>query len=205
MPSPPRDRLIRRDRLLMGVGLAVTTILAWAYLLRAAAAMHVMTAGAPAALRMADQRVWGPSDWFGLFAMWTVMMAAMMLPSAAPVVMSVLGVYQGRNDGQAQLASAAFVSGYLAAWTMFSLAASAGQFALHRATLLGADMRVGSAALSGVVLLLAGLYQWLPLKNLCLTHCQAPLDALSRHWREGPGGGFIMGVGSFALDVAGCS
>jgi predicted metal-binding membrane protein len=148
-------------------------------------------------------RVWGLFDWFGLFAMWTVMMAAMMLPSAAPVVMSVLGVYQRRNDRQARLASVAFVSGYLAIWTMFSLAASIAQFTLHRMALLGADMRVGSTAISGVVFLLAGLYQWLPIKNLCLTHCHSPLSTLSRTWREGAGGGGIMGV-RHGLFCVGC-
>src|SRR5205807_1836117 len=78
-----------------------------------------------AAMEMADMRSWGTSDWLRLFVMWTVMMAAMMLPSAAPVILLVLGVYRRRDDPQARVAAMTFVAGYLLAWTTFSAAAAA--------------------------------------------------------------------------------
>ncbi len=147
-----------------------------------------------AAMGMADMRMWGASDWFGLFVMWAVMMVAMMLPSAAPMILLVLGVYRRRDDPQARLAAVMFVAGYVVAWTGFSAVAASLQLVLHRTALLAADMRLSSAWLSGGVLLLVGVYQWLPIKNVCLTHCQSPIGFLSAHWREGAPGGLSMGL-----------
>jgi len=204
MQSPTvLERVVRRDRLLMALGLAATIVLAWAYLLRAAAGMHAMASEAEmhAAMGMTDMRAWGLADWFGLFMMWAIMMIAMMLPSAAPVILLVLGVYRRRVDPQARFAAAAFVAGYLVAWTMFSVAASAAQVGLHRATLLAPDMRLSSSVLSGVLLILVGVYQWLPIKNTCLTHCQSPLAFLTQYWREGTTGGLTLGLrhGTFCV------
>jgi predicted metal-binding membrane protein len=197
------ESVVRRDRLLTGVGLVITVGLAWAYLLRDAAEMQAMAGEARlhAAMGMADPRVWGLQAWFGLFAMWAVMMAAMMLPSAAPVVMLVLGVYRRRNTQQARTATLAFILGYLAVWTGFSLAASVVQLALHRSALVGADMRIVSGTISGLLFLAIGIYQWLPIKRACLTHCQSPLGFLTQHWREGVRGGLEMGLrhGAFCL------
>jgi len=200
------ERIVRRDRLLMAVGLAATVILAWVYLVRAAVGMQAMATEAQmhAAMGMADMHAWGFADWFGLFVMWAIMMVAMMLPSAAPVILLVLGMYRRRVEPQARLAAAAFVAGYLVAWTAFSVAASAAQVALHRATLLAPDMRSSSSALSGAILILAGVYQWLPVKNRCLSHCQSPLGFLSQHWREGTIGGLLLGMRHGAFCVGCC-
>ncbi len=200
------ERMIRRERWLMAVGLAATTALGWAYLARAATSMHAMTIEAQmhAAMGMADMHAWGASAWLGLFAMWSVMMVAMMLPSAAPVILLVLGVYRRRDDRRARLAAVTFAAGYLLAWTTFSAAAAAGQVVLHRAALLADDMSVGSATMSGVILLIAGAYQWLPFKSTCLTHCQSPLGFLSQYWREGATGGLAMGVRHGAFCVGCC-
>src|SRR6476469_6321974 len=113
------EQLMRRDRLLMAFGLAATTLLAWVYLLRATASMAA-EAQMHAAMGMADMTMWGASDWLGLFVMWTVMMVAMMLPSAAPMILLVLAVYRRRGDAQARIASVMFVTGYVLAWTLFS-------------------------------------------------------------------------------------
>jgi predicted metal-binding membrane protein len=197
------EAVVRRDRLLTGLGLAVTILLAWVYLFRDAAEMQAMAGEARmhAAMGMADPRAWGFQAWLGLFAMWAVMMAAMMLPSAAPVVMLVLGVYRRRNTSEARTATVAFVLGYLAVWTGFSVAASIVQLALHRTALVGADMRLVSSTISGLLFVVVGIYQWLPLKRACLTHCQSPLAFLTQHWREGSRGGFEMGLrhGTFCL------
>jgi predicted metal-binding membrane protein len=197
------ESVVRRDRLVTGVGLVITVGLAWAYLLRDAAEMQAMAGEARlhAAMGMADPRVWGFQAWLGLFAMWAVMMAAMMLPSAAPVVMLVLGVYRRRNTQQARSSTLAFILGYLTVWTGFSLAASVVQLALHRAALVGADMRIASGTVSGLLFLAVGIYQWLPIKHACLAHCQSPLGFLTQRWREGARGGLEMGLrhGAFCL------
>ena len=183
-------------------------MLAWVYLLRESAAIDVMAAEARryTAMGMAGMtlRTWGPADWLGLFAMWAVMMVGMMLPSAAPVIMLVLGAYRLRGDSKARMAAVAFVGGYAIVWTTFSAVAALGQLELHRTALLSDDMRLHSVVVSGLLLLIAGVYQWLPIKNRCLVHCQAPLAFLAQRWRPGVGGGFSMGATHGAFCVGCC-
>jgi len=199
------EQLMRRDRALIAFGLAATTLLAWVYLLRATGSMNAMAAEAQmhAAMGMADMRTWGVADWFGLFAMWAIMMVAMMLPSAAPMILLVLAVYRRRGNSQARIAALMFVAGYVLAWTAFSAAAAGLQMILHKTTLMTADMRFSSAALSGTILVIAGIYQWLPIKNMCLSQCQSPLGFLSTRWREGARGGLAMGL-DHGLFCVGC-
>ena len=199
------ERLLRRDRLVIGFGLAVLTVLSWAYLVRMAGGMRsaAVEAEMHAAMGMPGMGAWGVADSVALFLMWAVMMVGMMLPSSAPVILLMLAVYRRRGDRHARLSAAAFVSGYLLAWTMFSLAASAAQVGLHQAALLSPEMASGSATLAGAILLIAGVYQWLPLKNRCLTHCQSPLGFLARHWQEGAKGGLMMGL-RHGISCVGC-
>ena len=203
------ERLIRRDRWWVAFGLAATIALGWIYLFREAAAMNAMAAEARvhAAIGMtgmANMRAWGASDWLALFLMWTVMMTAMMLPSAAPVILLVLASYRRRATPGARLSAFMFIAGYVFTWTTFSAVAASGQMWLHRVALLDDDMSLRSAAVSGVVLLTAGIYQWLPFKNRCLTHCQSPLSFLTQHWREGTGGALSMGARHGAFCVGCC-
>lgn len=166
------EQIIRRDRLTTELGLAAMTLLAWLYLVREAASMQsmAMEARMHAAMGLADMHAWGVADWLALFAMWAVMMAGMMLPSAAPVILLVLPAYRQRGDRRARASSAAFIGGDLLAWTTFSGVAAAVQVGRHRTALLTPGMASGSARLAGAILLMAGVYQWLPVKNMCLTH-----------------------------------
>ena len=202
------ELLIQRDRLWITLGLVTAIVMAWAYLFREAAAMNVMASEVRmhAAMGMAGMtmRTWGGADWLALFIMWAVMMAGMMLPSAAPVILLVLGAYRLRSDSDARLAAVAFVGGYLAVWTSFSAAASLAQWYLHRAAVLNEDMRLRSSLAAGLILILVGVYQWLPIKNRCLVHCQAPLAFLTRHWRRGIDGGLVMGLRHGAYCVGCC-
>jgi predicted metal-binding membrane protein len=182
------ERLVRRDRLFVILGLAVILALSWIYLVRMAADMHSM-----AAMGMPEMQSWGAGDFLQLFIMWTVMMVGMMLPSATPLILLVLSVYR-RRGGEASLNGGLFVAGYLLAWTLFSAVAAESQVILHRAALLSSGMAARSTVFAGLVLLIAGAYQFLPVKNACLTHCRSPLDFLTRHWREGPGGALRMGL-----------
>ena len=202
------ERLIQRDRVWIALGLSTAIAIAWLYLLREATSMNGMVAEARmhAAMGMTGMnlRAWGATDWLALFAMWAVMMVGMMLPSAAPVILLVLGAYRLRRDAHARLAAVMFMGGYLLVWTTFSAVAALGQLALHRAAVLSEDMRLRSAVVSGVILLLVGVYQWLPVKNRCLVHCQAPLAFLTQHWRRGVSGGLTMGIRHGAYCVGCC-
>jgi predicted metal-binding membrane protein len=133
--------------------------------------------------------------------MWSVMMVAMMLPSAAPTIMLVLAAHRRRTGRASALTSACFVAGYLAVWAAFSGLASLTQWSLHRAALLSSEMRIAAPLLGGALLILSGVYQWLPLKYACLKHCRSPLAFLVQHWRTGLAGSFRMGAmhGTFCV------
>jgi predicted metal-binding membrane protein len=194
--APPSsfERVIRRDRLIMVAGLVAVLALSWTYLVITGRGMQSMLSEGEmhAAMGMPEMQSW-TRELAALFAMWTVMMVGMMLPSATPLILLILGVYRRRDDRHTQLNSVLFVGGYLLAWTVFSLAAASGQILLHRAALLSAAMVARSGFLAAGILFVAGLYQLLPAKNACLTHCRSPLSFLGHHWREGPGGAIHMG------------
>ncbi len=94
-----------------------------------------------------------------------------------------------------------FGAGYLVVWGGFSVVAAVAQWFLHRAQLLSPMMASSSVVLGGILLLIAGIFQFTPLKRSCLTRCRAPLDFITAHWREGWRGAFIMGLehGLFCL------
>ena len=200
--------LIQRDRLWITLALVASISLAWAWLVRESSAMDMLTLEAQRHASMGmvviNMRAWGLSDWPALFVMWTAMMAGMMLPSAAPVILLVLGAYRLRKDDQTRLAAVMFMGGYVLVWTAFSAFAAGGQIALHRAAVLNDDMRLHSTVLAGVILLAAGIYQWLPVKTHCLVRCQAPLAFLTQHWRPGIRGGLLMGLRHGASCVGCC-
>jgi predicted metal-binding membrane protein len=175
--------------------LLVVAALAWIYLVRLAAGMTAPAMAAmPGMAAMPDTRVWGAADVLGLFVMWTVMMAGMMLPSATPLVLLVVNTYRRRGGPLVRTLTAAFTAGYLLAWTAFSGVATALQVLLHRAALLTPMMASRSAWLGGGILVAAGIYQWLSLKDACLAHCRSPLHFLSHEWREGVSGALVMGL-----------
>jgi predicted metal-binding membrane protein len=199
-PSQPStiERVVRRDRVIVASSLLALTILCWTYLLRMAAGMDASASEAAmhAAMGMAmpDMQTWGIADLVSLFLMWTVMMAGMMLPSAAPIILLVVGTYRRRSGPGARGRTGAFMGGYLAAWAAFSAVAATAQLLLHRTALLSPAMALRSTIAGGAVLLAAGIYQWLPIKNACLAHCRSPLAFLAQEWREGVSGALVMGV-----------
>jgi len=127
-------------------------------------------------------------------------MAAMMLPSAMPVLLLAARAPAAKQAGRASTAFL-FGAGYFLVWAGFSAAATLAQWALHDAALLSPAMAVASPRLAGVILIGAGLYQLTPLKHACLAHCRNPLDFLMSHWRSGRTGALLMGAhhGAYCL------
>ncbi|MGB6541648.1 MAG: DUF2182 domain-containing protein [Xanthobacteraceae bacterium] len=184
------ETVLRRDRVVVIAALAVITALAWADLIWLAndmwmggmdmADFRMIPAGQ--GLMMPAGAPWQPIEFGYVFAMWVVMMIGMMTPSAAPMILIYARVgRQAAIAGQPFAASAWFAAGYLLAWTAFSLAATSAQWALQRAALLNPMMESASNVLGGIVLIAAGLYQWTPLKDTCLSYCQTPLTFIMRH------------------------
>ena len=181
---------LKRDRLIVGAGILLVSAFAWWYTVHAAQQMDglAMEMSRPAA------HAWPVAALPPLFVMWMVMMVAMMLPSAAPMILTFAAVARNRRRLQRPYVPVAvFVSGYFVAWGGFSAVATVAQWLLHRAALLSPMMMASSALLSGILLLLAGIFQFTPLKRNCLTHCRAPLEFITTRWREGWGGAFRMG------------
>jgi predicted metal-binding membrane protein len=146
----------------------------------------------------------GPRDVALTFAMWAVMMVAMMVPSAAPMIL-VFSTFQRRRReaDRPHVGTGVFLLGYLLVWMLFSAGAAAAQWGLHQAALLSPAMGVTSAWVGGAILAGAGIFQWMPLKNVCLDRCRTPLSFVMTEWREGTGGAFVMGFRHGAF-CAGC-
>lgn len=145
----------------------------------------------------------GPPGLLFLFGMWSVMMVAMMLPSATPMILLVGAVARRRGAAGPAVHTGLFTAGYFLLWIGFSAVAALAQWLLHRAALLTPAMASASPVLSGLVLLTAGVYQWLPLKRACLGHCRSPLHFLGAEWREGRAGALRMGA-RHGLFCVGC-
>jgi len=191
---PTLEQAIRRDRALAAICVAVVSALAWVYLIGLDGSMTARTSNVQMAAMGIDTRDWGTADWLELFGMWAVMMVGMMLPSVAPVLLHMLQLYRRRGDKLARASAAAFVGGHLLAWISFAALAAAAQLALHRAALIGAGLTMRSTVLTGVLLVAVGVYQCLPVKSACLTHCRPPLQFLSMKRRDGTAGAFTMGL-----------
>ncbi len=156
----------------------------------------------PSAWMMAA--TWDARYFMLVFLMWCVMMTAMMLPGAAPMILLFAQVVQRGAHAEAHVARTyAFGGGYLAAWAVFSLAATILQSLLARAALMSPMMEYTSTTIGGLTLMAAGSYQWTPLKRRCLIHCRSPLDWLSHSWRPGLGGAVSMGA-SHGVYCMGC-
>lgn len=157
------------------------------------------------AMQMSGFYEWRWSAVMLLFLMWAVMMIAMMVPSAVPMIQAFLAVNERRRNSSGQLVSVGFfLLGYVAIWTSFSAAAALGQWGLHKAALLSPAMVATSPVVSGGLLLAAGVFQWTPLKRACLRGCRSPLSFLMSEWRDGAAGAFSMGLRHGAYCVGCC-
>jgi predicted metal-binding membrane protein len=160
---------------------------------------YAMSGMAHAMLRPA---IWTPDYAALMFAMWWVMMAAMMLPSAAPMLLLFARVNRGeRAGGRSYAPTGIFAAGYLAAWGGFSALATAAQWGLQRLDLLSPMMATPSRLLAAAILIGAGAWQLTPIKRICLQHCRSPLGFLAMSWRRGRLGAFRMGLdhGTYCL------
>lgn len=189
----PVEALLLRDRWLVAIALLVAVTLCWAWLVPMARTMERegMMCGV-ASWAMVD--TWEPAHLFMLFAMWAVMMAGMMLPTAAPILFLYAGVVR-KSPGieHAPAHVYAFAGGYLLAWTLFSLAATVLQRLFTGWLLLSPTMAAENASFGGAMLILAGLYQITPWKQSCLHWCRSPVEFLTRFWKPGIYGGFRLG------------
>lgn len=195
MSSGVAETILRRDRIIVVSALAIIAALSWAYTLSLASDMQN---NMDLTMEMARPQVqtWGTADFALAFVMWWVMMVAMMTPSAAPMILVFAAVNRRRQNQQVPyVPTSVFLVGYLLVWAAFSVVASVAQWGLHAVALLSPMMvSTSSPVLGGILLLIAGIYQWTPLKHACLSKCRSPLGFVLNEWREGKWGAFLMGI-----------
>jgi predicted metal-binding membrane protein len=187
--------LLRRDRRLVLAGLVGLAAIPWLYLAWDAATMAPMAPADDGLLPALGHAVL-------TFLMWAVMMVGMMVPSAAPAVLLYASLARRTRERGGPFPGVWVLAlGYLATWTTFSALATALQVVLERATLLSPMAEAEGRPLAGTLLLVAGSWQWLPIKAACLRHCRAPFQFFLTRWRPGARGAFVMGLehGLFCL------
>jgi predicted metal-binding membrane protein len=192
-----------RSGLLPLGGIVIILSISWAYLVYMAWGMENMAVAAEWWL-MPRMTNWGGADLALVFAMWAIMMAAMMLPSAVPLLL-LLARSNSQRYGRARalLATTASGLGYVTAWGAFSALATLAQWGLLEARLVSPMMASSSPYLSAVLLAAAGAYQFTALKYACLSRCRSPLSALMTQKRDGITGALLLGLGQGAY-CAGC-
>jgi len=187
------ESLIKKDRLIIYSGLVIIAALAWAYMFHLDNEMKNMDMSM--AQLMPSMQIWDLTKFLLMFVMWIVMMVAMMLPSVAPAALVFAKVYRKRkSEGKPFVPLGVFLVGYFTIWTAFSLVATTVQWLLHKAALLSPMMVSTSPYLGSALILVAGFFQFTPVKYSCLNQCRNPLDFLIAEWREGYYGAFIMGM-----------
>ena len=175
-------------------------LLCWAWIAPMARDMYGTMQG-PSAWMMTDH--WDAPHLSLLFAMWVVMMTAMMLPSASPLILLYAGGLRTSGDPGVAGKTYALASGYLVAWTLFSAGATVLQRALSRLLVLTPMMEPASPVATAVLLAVAGVYQLTPAKRACLVVCRSPLSYLVRHWPGSGEAAFRLGV-RHGLACVGC-
>jgi predicted metal-binding membrane protein len=187
-----------RDQALIVAALVLLSALAWAGTVHQAGSMGMgmitcsMTMGMP--LSMSNAMLY--------LALWGVMMVAMMFPSVAPMVVLFSTVSRKKREQEATFAPTwVFAAGYGTLWTLTGVAAYAGDLAIQSLPDSFPSLRTYGTVMGGATLIAAGLYQFTPLKYLCLTQCRSPMGFLLNSWRDGYLGAFRMGFhhGAYCL------
>jgi predicted metal-binding membrane protein len=195
-PTSVLETVLRRDRAVVVGALVVVIALSWIWIATGAG----MGTSAIDMTRMPRDMVMTPANWTPayaalMFVMWWVMMLAMMLPSAAPVLL--IFTRMSRQEGgiyRPWTPTSSFFAGYLAVWASFSAVATGLQWMLEGTGLLSAMMVTTANWLGAAILIGAGLWQFAPLKQVCLRYCRSPIGFLAANWRAGSVGAFRMGL-----------
>ena len=137
--------------------------------------------------------------------LWISMMVAMMFPAVAPVVSLFATIsHNRRSAGQPAAPTWIFLAGYLLVWSLFGIGAYLLSLIVPALGMMASGLRMDNPVAAGIVLMLAGLYQLSPLKQVCLHHCRSPLGVILHGWRDGSGGAFRMGLGHGAYCLGCC-
>ena len=201
-PPTRLELVLGADRTPLVVLLILVPLVCWSWIVVMARDMYGPMTGASAWMMTLQ---WDARHVLLLWAMWAVMMAGMMLPSAAPMLL-LYGVAARRRALGTSAAHEiyALAAGYVAVWALFSVLATGAQRVLSMLLMVSPMMTLTSPIAGGALLLVAGIYQLTPLKRVCLQNCQSPLSFLINRWRAGVDGAFRMGVNHGAYCLGCC-
>jgi len=197
--------VLRRDRVVIILALALLTVLTWSYVLWLSADMS-MGGMDMTGLRMIPSGMglmipadmpWHALEFAFVFAMWTVMMVGMMTPSAAPMMLMYARIgRQTEPKDRPLIATVWFAVGYFLVWIACALLATLVQWAFERAALLDYAMASTSNVVGGLLFVAAGSYQWTRLKDVCLAQCHTPFAFLIRRggFRRDAAGSLTLGL-----------
>lgn len=189
MDDTALELVLRRDRNIVMAAIVVVAVLAWAYVLKLAADMSAMdmsgigmSGNNMGSMLQPTFQTWSMEQSLLMATMWAVMMIGMMTPSAAPMLLLYARVgRQARQQNHPFAATSWFAAGYLLVWIFFALIATGAQWQLERAALLTPMLASANYVFGGLLLIAAGIYQWLAIKDACLTQCQSPLTFIQQH------------------------
>jgi predicted metal-binding membrane protein len=190
-PRTVLESALQHDRTPVVVLLVLLPLASWAWIVVMARDMYGPMTGASAWMMRAT---WDAPHLLLLWAMWAVMMTAMMLPSASPLLLSYGVLARRAVPRTAARQIYALAAGYLIVWTAFSLGATAVQRVLAALLLLSPMMETTGAAVGATLLIIAGVYQLTPVKHACLRTCRSPLGFLMSRWRPKWSGALAMGI-----------
>jgi predicted metal-binding membrane protein len=200
MRDAPVKSPLTRDRWFVGSALVLVVTLCWSWVVTMAVDMYGRMTGAAAWMMTAH---W---DWrhIGLlFSMWSAMMVAMMLPTEAPTLLRYAKSIPAESKGARPTSRvSAFAAGYVFVWMLFSAAATVVQRVMTEAQWLTPMMEPAMPGFAGGLLLGAGLYQFLPVKHVCLTSCRAAVACVDGR-RSGVTEAFRIGA-RHGLSCLGC-
>jgi predicted metal-binding membrane protein len=155
--------------------------------------MQMMDMGGGKMMAMLPE--WSPGYGLVVFAMWAVMMVAMMLPSAAPMILLHARIDRVPTPARRLFHTLLFALTYLFVWTCFSAVAAVAQaFLVDRGLLSAASLALGEPMLVAAFLVAAACYQFSPVKAACVRQCQSPVHFVMRFWSPGVGGALRLGL-----------
>ncbi len=219
--NPPKADWLSPRRLGILTSVTVISALAWAVMFDMAAMQMSMSGGADglgpgmtyigaflqvwsdppmAAMDSSAAMVsagagWSLGHFVMMLVMWQIMMVAMMLPTAVPVISTFADIQAAaRAKGEATASAWVFAASYMIAWGGAALLIVLAQW-LAVVTFGETGALAETAPLiAAAMLVVAGAYQWTRIKDVCLHHCQSPMQFILMHWREGHSGAVRMGI-----------
>lgn len=208
------ERMLSRDTWMTAGCLAAISALSWVWLIHMASDPAMMAAMViDNALRSSGPisiiQMWSWAYFGSMFAMWVLMMVAMMLPSAAPMILLYARMSRTANTQNNQsrrlTPTFLFAGAYLFIWALYSLGATVAQWGLVTSGVVGEmSLAFNNKHVAAALLLAAGLYQITPVKRICLDRCRSPLFFLMRFWRPGIAGGLRLGMAHGAYCLGCC-